>query len=83
LHFGLSTPNFMIQENFGDFDVPWRSSLVHGWNPGRNGEFVLADTPGLGLELDEDAIAAHHYTAHAFPSLWDKNWTTNFTQNRQ
>jgi galactonate dehydratase len=83
LHFGLSTPNFMIQENFGDFDVPWRSSLVHGWNPGRNGEFVLADVPGLGLDLDEEAIAAHLYTPHAFPSLWDKNWSTNFTQNRQ
>ena len=81
LHVDLSTPNFMIQENFGDFDVQWRNSLVHGWNPSRAGELVLTDAPGLGLDLDEEAIAQHPYVAHAFPSLWDKNWTANFTQS--
>ena len=81
LHFDVSTPNFMIQEAFGEFDVPWRNDLVGGWNPIRHGEFVLADTPGLGLELDLDAIAEHPYVAHAFPSLWDREWTTNFTQS--
>lgn len=81
LHFDLSTPNFMVQENFGDFDVPWRSSLVRGWDPGRGGELVLTDAPGLGLELDEGAIAAHPYKANAFPSLWDADWLTKFTQN--
>jgi galactonate dehydratase len=83
LHFDMSTPNFMIQENFGDFDVPWRSSLVHGWNPSCHGEFTLTDAPGLGLDIDEEAIAAHPYEPHAFPSLWDRNWTTNFTQDRK
>src|SRR5262249_25361525 len=71
LHFDMSTPNFMIQEAFGEFDVPWRNDLVRGWNPIRNGEFVLNDAPGLGLELDDAAIAAHPYVANAFPSLWD------------
>jgi galactonate dehydratase len=33
LHFDLSTPNFLIQEAFGEFDVPWRNSLVGGWDP--------------------------------------------------
>ena len=76
----LSTPNFMIQEAFAEFDVPWRNSLVGGWNPIRNGEFILADEPGLGLDLDEEAIAAHPYVRNAFPSLWDGEWLTNFTQ---
>ncbi len=80
LHFDLSTPNFMIQEAFAEFDVPWRNSLVGGWNPLRGGEFVLADAPGLGLDLDEAAIAAHPYVRNAFPSLWDGEWLTNFTQ---
>jgi galactonate dehydratase len=83
LHFDVSTPNFMIQEHFGDFDVPWRSALVKGWNPSRNGELVLADTPGLGLDIDEEAIAAHPYAAHAFPSLWDPDWGANFTQDQK
>src|SRR5207244_9195011 len=52
LHFDLCTPNFMIQEAFAEFDVPWRDQLVSGWNPIRNGAFILSDAPGLGLELD-------------------------------
>jgi galactonate dehydratase len=82
LHFDLSTPNFMIQEAFADFDVPWRSSLVAGWNPIQGGEFRLPDKPGLGLELDEAAIRAHPYLANSFPSLWDGDWLTKFTQDK-
>jgi galactonate dehydratase len=81
LHFDLSTPNFMIQECFAEFDVPWRNELVGGWNPVRNGELVVSDSPGLGLELDLSAIGRHPYIANAFPSLWDRDWQTNFTQN--
>ncbi len=72
----------MIQEAFGEFDVPWRNDLVCGWNPLKNGEFVLSDSPGLGLELDESTIESHPYVPNAFPSLWDSDWQTKFTQNR-
>jgi galactonate dehydratase len=82
LHFDASTPNFMIQEAFGEFDVPWRDSLVCGWNPIRAGEFALPDAPGLGVELDEAVISQHPYVQNAFPSLWDGDWLTNFTQNQ-
>jgi galactonate dehydratase len=81
LHFDASTPNFMIQEAFGEFDVPWRSRLVQGKSFLAGGEFQLSDEPGLGLDLDLDAVFEHPYVAHAFPSLWDRTWTTNFTQN--
>jgi len=81
LHFDVSTPNFMIQENFGDFAVPWRHDFVCGWNPIRNGEFVLSDEPGLGLSLDDKAISAHPYVAHAFPSLWDEEWLNKIKEN--
>jgi galactonate dehydratase len=82
LHFDVSTPNFMIQEAFAEFDVPWRNSLVRGWDPIREGEFVLTDAPGLGVELDEGAITDHPYVPNAFPSLWDGDWLTNFTQTQ-
>jgi galactonate dehydratase len=81
LHFDVSTPNFMIQEAFAEFDVPWRNHLVGGWNPIRHGEFILSDEPGLGLDLDEAAITEHPYVKNPFPSLWDNQWLTNFTQN--
>jgi galactonate dehydratase len=82
LHFDVSTPNFMIQEAFAEFDVPWRNDLVAGWNPISSGELVLGDAPGLGLDLDLAAIARHPYVANAFPSLWDGDWQTHFTQNQ-
>ncbi len=80
LHFDVSTPNFAIQEAFAEFDVPWRNDFVCGWNPLREGEFYLGDAPGLGLELNEAALAQHPYVQNAFPSLWDQQWLTNFTQ---
>jgi galactonate dehydratase len=83
LHFDLSTPNFMVQETFSDFDVPWRSALVKSWNPIRNGEFILSDAPGLGLEIDEKVIEDHPYVKNPFPSLWDKTWQDDFTQDKK
>ena len=59
---------------------PLANDLVGGWNPIHHGEFVLSDAPGLGLDLDESSIDAHPYVANAFPSLWDGDWQTNFTQ---
>ncbi len=81
LHFDISTPNFMIQEAFGEFDVPWRNELVRGWNPLVGGQFRLSDAPGLGLELDEEIIAEHPYAPNSFPSLWDGGWIDEFTRS--
>jgi galactonate dehydratase len=80
LHFDVSTPTFLIQEAFAEFDVPWRDELVGGWNPVCEGELVLSEAPGLGLALDEGAVARHPYVAGSFPSLWDRRWLTKFTQ---
>ena len=80
LHVDASTPNFMIQEAFAEFDVPWRNALVRDWNPIRDGEFTLPDAPGLGVDIDEEEIARHPYVKNPFPSLWDGDWLTHFTQ---
>lgn len=79
IHFGWCTPNVVVQENFADYDVPWRSDLVAGWNPTRAGEFALPDRPGLGVELDVSACAAHPYRKDSFPSLWDDRWIKEFS----
>jgi galactonate dehydratase len=80
LHFDASTPNAVIQEAFAEFDVPWRDSLVNSWQPIHCGAFRLSDRPGLGLELNDEAIAQHPYVPNAFPSLWDEEWLSRFTQ---
>ena len=81
LHFDWSTPNFLIQENFAEYDVPWRNDYVCGWNPTRNGEFVLPQKPGLGIELDTKVCEDHPYQKCTFPSLWDNKWLKDFTQS--
>ncbi|HEV3079419.1 MAG TPA: mandelate racemase/muconate lactonizing enzyme family protein [Gemmataceae bacterium] len=81
LHFDWSTPNVIIQENFAEYDVPWRNELVFGWNPIKRGEFCLAEKPGLGIELNVAVCAAHPYRKNSFPSLWDKRWLKDFTQS--
>jgi galactonate dehydratase len=80
LHFDWATPNLFRQENFSEYDVPWRNDLVRGWNPLRRGEFLLPEQPGLGIELDEAVCAAHPYRKNTFPSLWDDQWLEEFTQ---
>jgi galactonate dehydratase len=83
IHFGWATPQVMVQENFGDFDAPWRHELVGGWNPMAGGFYRLPDKPGLGIELDDAACARHPFRKHAFPSLWDRRWVAEFTQSVQ
>ncbi|HWP49512.1 MAG TPA: mandelate racemase/muconate lactonizing enzyme family protein [Candidatus Limnocylindrales bacterium] len=83
LHVDIGTPNFMIQEAYGEFDVPWRDALVRGWNPLQQGYFYLPESPGLGVDIDENIIAAHPYVKNAFPSLWDRSWFEKFTQNQK
>lgn len=79
LHVAWSTSNMLMLESFAEFDVDWRNDLVSGWNPLSRGSFALPDRPGLGIELDEAAIAAHPYKPLAFPSLWDTTWKDEFT----
>lgn len=81
IHFGWSTPNVLVQENFAEFDVPWRNDLVCGWNPIRSGEYALPEKPGLGIELDVETIANHPYQKNTFPSLWDERWVQEFTKS--
>jgi|HubBroStandDraft_6_1064221.scaffolds.fasta_scaffold30935_3 galactonate dehydratase len=83
VHFGWATPNVSIQENFADFDVPWRKDFVRGWDLCKHGEFTRPTGPGLGIDLDPAAIAAHPPQKSPFPSLWDSRWLTEFTQKSE
>jgi galactonate dehydratase len=79
IHFAYSTPNMLLLESFGEFDVDWRDDLVNGWNPLKNGTIAIPTKPGLGVDLNEAAIAAHPYEPLVFPSLWDTTWRNKFT----
>jgi galactonate dehydratase len=80
VHFGWSTPNVLIQENFAEYDVPWRTELIHGGAVIQHGQFALPEKPGLGIELNVEACERHPYKPNSFPSLWDPRWLKEFTK---
>ncbi len=80
LHFDWATPNAIIQENFAEYDVPWRNEYVFGVEFSRDGEFLLPDKPGLGIELNTEVCARHPYKKNTFPSLWEDQWLKEFTK---
>jgi galactonate dehydratase len=60
LHFALSTPNFLIQEDMLA-DVPWRWEVVRHSLQTKDGYWLSSDAPGLGVEVDEQAAAKHPF----------------------
>lgn len=60
LHFALSTPNFLIQEDMLT-DVPWRFDVVKHALKTEGGYWLPTDAPGLGIEVDEAAAAKHPF----------------------
>ena len=60
LHFDLSTPNFLIQEDMLT-DVPWRWEVVQHSLQSKDGYWLPNDAPGLGIEVNETAAARHPF----------------------
>lgn len=60
VQFGFATPNFLIQEAIRS-DVPWRNEVVTDPLIVRDGFIYPNDKPGLGLEVNERAAAAHPF----------------------
>jgi len=60
--FGFAQSDYVICETVGE-DVPWRSEVVRDAHPlEKRGRTVrAADQPGLGVEIDEAAIARHPF----------------------
>jgi galactonate dehydratase len=57
-------PNFLITEYFVNFEERGRA-IAHGLPPVENGDIQLPTAPGLGIEVDEAALA--RYPARQFP----------------
>ncbi len=60
LHFALSTPNFLIQEDMLT-DVPWRFDVVQHSLETRDGYWLKTESPGLGISVNEKEAARHPY----------------------
>ena len=55
LHFAASTTNFLVLEYRAHDKGRWRELVKDPWTP-VDGHLAIPDTPGWGLEIDEDAL---------------------------
>lgn len=60
LHFAISTPNHVIQEEMVGA-APWYGEVVHGPIRMVDGHWQIPEKPGLGIEVDERACDAHPF----------------------
>jgi galactonate dehydratase len=62
LELGFATPSYIICESVHN-DVPWRSDVVsESFTLEKKGRVVRpSDRPGLGIEINEDAVKAHPF----------------------
>jgi len=67
LHFDLSTPNFLIQEDML-MDVPWRWEVVEHSLESKDGYWIPIDKPGLGIDVNEAAAAKHPFAQEVLHS---------------
>lgn len=62
LHFDVSTPNFLIQEEMSGA-VSWYDDVVRTPMQRVGNHWTVPDAPGLGVEVDEREAAKHPYEA--------------------
>ena len=60
LHFAVSTPNFVIQEEMSGA-VPWYSDVVDAPMSRTGRYWSVPDRPGLGIEINEIEAAKHPF----------------------
>lgn len=79
-HLNVSTPNFYIHEIFDDFNDPWERELLTQTAVVENGYVQIPKGPGLGAELNHDALARYPYEAGNWLPLFRQGWERRETQ---
>ncbi|WP_299848835.1 mandelate racemase/muconate lactonizing enzyme family protein [uncultured Roseovarius sp.] len=59
IHLGASIPNLLMAETI---DTPFHNALIRNTIKVENGYITPPETPGLGIEVDEDLARANPYT---------------------
>ena len=67
LHFAVSTPNFVIQEEMSGA-VPWYDDVVSAPMKREGSRWLVPDVIGLGVEIDEVEAAKHPFKPEVFHS---------------
>ena len=57
IHYSLAIPNFQIMEH-GHESLAWKGAIAHSYPIPQDGRFAAPKEPGLGVEIDEAAVAS-------------------------
>jgi len=92
VHCAAATENFLVMEHH-NVDHTWYDDLVTGVSKPlvQDGFIPVPDTPGLGVELNEDAVRSHLDGEGYFEPTedwndersWDRIWSWNGTERAQ
>ena len=58
IHYSLAIPNFQIMEH-GHESLAWKGTIAHSYPIPQDGRFAAPQKPGLGVEIDEAAVARY------------------------
>ena len=73
-HIHAVIPNFLIQECFDDTLWPDVWKIFSGVPRIKDGYLDVPDTPGWGVELNEEEIKKYPYSSKNFLRLFDSGW---------
>lgn len=71
---GACTPNFYVQETFDEFNADWTRSIVDRPLQQQEGFVTVGDRPGLGIEVNWDALTQHPYRKQYLLPLFCAGW---------
>ena len=74
LHIDAVTPNVFIQECFDDFLEPWVSDVLTGFLRVEDGYLEMPDTPGIGVDLNEQEAKKPPYGKSNFLRMFRPDW---------
>ena len=75
-HVHASVSNFLIHENFDDSLEPWTWDLLMGTPRVVDGYLPVPQTPGWGVDLNEQEAVKHPYGEKNFLRLFEEGWET-------
>ncbi|MCZ0938016.1 MAG: mandelate racemase/muconate lactonizing enzyme family protein [Caldilineaceae bacterium] len=58
IHYSLAIPNFQIMEH-GHESLAWKGTIARSYPVPQDGRFAAPQEPGLGVEIDEAAVASY------------------------
>jgi galactonate dehydratase len=74
VHVGITQPNMLIQECFDDSSVEGLDRVLSGYPKQKDGFIEPADTPGIGVTLNEEIAAQYPYGDKNFLWMFDDGW---------